>query len=84
MGKEMTVEALIDVFDDQVRRLVGEGVPVDRIADAMKVSTLRAEMLHGTGSMRKLNAIAERLRGTSERATFAEEDEPVEGSRFTG
>jgi hypothetical protein len=41
-------------------------------------------MLHGTGSMRKLHAAAERLRGTSESASFAEEDEPVEGSRFTG
>ncbi len=84
MPKDMTVEALIDVFDDQVQKLVSEGVPVDRIADAMKVSTLRAEMLHGTGSMRKLNAAAERLRGTSKGASFAEEDEPVEGSRFTG
>jgi len=81
MPKDMTVEALIDVFDDQVGKLVAEGVSVDRIADAMKVSTLRAEMLHGTGSMRKINAVAERLRSTSERASFAEEDEPGDVSR---
>ena len=44
------IEHLIEYFDRQVEMLLSEGVPSDRIAEALRLTTVRVEILHGGGS----------------------------------
>ena len=41
------IENLIEYFDQHVAVLINEGVPSDRIADALRITTVRVEILHG-------------------------------------
>lgn len=59
---DITIAALIEFFEDQVRKLANAGVPAEYASDALKVVALRAESLYGSESSRKLAAAAERLR----------------------
>ena len=44
------IEHLIEYFDRHVEMLIKEGVPSDRIAEALRLTTVRVEILHGGGS----------------------------------
>lgn len=75
----MRLQALIDLFDHQVQKLVEAGVPASSIADALKVVATRTEILHGgIDSRDKLATVAERLRRLSP------EVEPYTGSERRG
>ncbi len=64
----MRLQALIDLFDNQVEKLVEAGVPPDSIADALKVVATRTQLLHGASadSLRKLGAVANRLKALAD------------------
>ena len=62
-----TVETLIELFEQQVRKLVDGGVPADRVAEALSVTSVRAGIHYGLEGQSKLTAAAERLRIASER-----------------
>ncbi len=66
----MRLQALIDLFDNQVEKLIEVGVPADSIADALRVVVTRTEILHGTSadSLRKLDAVANRLKALAEQS----------------
>jgi hypothetical protein len=44
------IEHLIEYFDWHVEVLITEGVPPDRIAEALRLATVRVEILHGGGA----------------------------------
>ncbi len=82
-ASDLTVEALIDVWDGVVRKLIQKGVPAGRIAESLWIAGSRAEALHASDPMTKLAAAAERLRVQAEAelrgdkaATPAEEPSP--------
>jgi hypothetical protein len=85
---DLTVEALIDVWDGVVRKLVEKGVPAGRIAESLWIAGSRAEALHASDPMTKLAAAAERLRLQAEAGLRGEEpaEEPalVEEGGYTG
>ncbi len=66
----MRLQALIDLFDNQVQKLIEVGVPADSIADALKIVLTRTQILHGAsaGSLRKLGAVANRLKALAEQS----------------
>ena len=49
-GRASLIE--IKYFDRHVAMLIDEGVPSDRIAEALRLTTVRVEILHGEGSGR--------------------------------
>ena len=66
MGADITAEHLIELFERMVQRLVEQGVPAERIADALSVMSVRAGVRYGVVGPSKLTA--ERLRVASEHA----------------
>jgi hypothetical protein len=55
MRANITVETLIEFFEQQVRKLVEGGVPADRVAEALSATSVRAGVhygLEGTASSR--------------------------------
>jgi hypothetical protein len=44
------IEHLIKYFDRHVEMLIDEGVPPDRIAEALRLTTVRVEILYGGGT----------------------------------
>jgi hypothetical protein len=44
------IEYLIEYFDRHVEMLINEGVPPDRIAEALRLTTIRVEILYGGGT----------------------------------
>jgi hypothetical protein len=44
------IEHLIEYFDRHVEMLINEGVPPDRIAEALRLTTVRVEILYGGGT----------------------------------
>ena len=48
--RDSLIEHLIEYFDRHVEMLLEEGVPSDRIAEALRLTTVRVEILHGGGS----------------------------------
>src|SRR4051794_17095096 len=48
-GRASLIEHLIEYFDCHVAMLIDEGVPSDRIAEALRLTTVRVEILHGEG-----------------------------------
>ena len=67
MRANITVEHLIEFFEQQVRKLVEGGVPADRVAEALSATGVRAGVHYGLEGQSKLTAAAERLRVASER-----------------
>ena len=51
-GRASLIEHLIKYFDRHVAMLIDEGVPSNRIAEALRLTTVRVEILHGEGSGR--------------------------------
>ncbi len=74
MSANITVETLIEFFEQQVRKLVEGGVPADRVAEALSVAGIRAGIHYGLEGQGKLTAAAERLRVASAR-THAQSSE---------
>ncbi len=69
MRADITVENLIEFFERLVHKLVVEqGVPADRVAEALGVTSVRAGISCGLERHIKLTAAAERLRVASEHA----------------
>src|SRR6185503_3736478 len=68
MRANITVEHMIEFFEQQVRKLVEGGVPADRVAEALSATSVRAGVHYGLEGHSKLTAAAERLRVASERA----------------
>jgi hypothetical protein len=48
-GRASLIEHLIEYFDRRVAMLIDEGVPSDRIAEALRLTTVRVEILHEKG-----------------------------------
>jgi hypothetical protein len=44
------IEHLVEYFDRHVQVLIKEGVPPDRIAEALSLTTVRVEILYGGGT----------------------------------
>ena len=44
------IEHLVEYFDRHVQVLIKEGVPPDRIAEALKLTTIRVVILHAGGT----------------------------------
>jgi hypothetical protein len=44
------IEHLVKYFDRHVEMLINEGVPPDRIAEALRLTTVRVEILYGGGT----------------------------------
>ncbi len=66
-GLSVRVQVLIDYLDEVVSKLIEARAPVETIIDALKVVTTRTELLHGgTASLRKLDAVANRLKALAE------------------
>ena len=68
MRADITAEQLVEFFERVVQKLVEQGVPAERITDALSVMSVRAGVRYGVVSQSKLTAAAERLRVASEHA----------------
>jgi hypothetical protein len=66
MRADITAEQLVEFFERMVQKLVEQGVPAERIADALSVMSVRAGVRYGVVGPSKLTAAAERLRVASE------------------
>ena len=58
--QDVSIEHLIRFFDRQVEKLVEGGVPVDRVADALKMAAIRTEILHNVAALDTLSAVGNR------------------------
>jgi hypothetical protein len=58
--RDVSLETLIEFFDEQVEKLVKCGVPPDRVADALKMTVIRTEILHNVAALDTLSAVANR------------------------
>ena len=47
---DLTLDQLIEFFDDAAWKLVSAGVPAERLADALKIVATRTEILRREGS----------------------------------
>ncbi len=47
---DLTLDQLIEFFDDAAWKLVSAGVPAERLADALKIVATRTEILRRQGS----------------------------------
>jgi len=68
MRADITAEQLVEFFERMVQKLVEQGVPAERIADALSVMSVRAGVRYGVVGPSKLTAAVERLRVASEHA----------------
>ena len=68
----MRLQALIDLFENQVQKLVEDGVPANNIVDALRVVVTRTEILHGTSAdslKKQLSVVTNRLKALAEGQT---------------
>jgi hypothetical protein len=68
MRADITAEQLVEFFERVVQKLVEQGVPAERITDALNVMSVRAGVRYGVVGPSKLTAAVERLRVASEHA----------------
>ena len=83
-ASDLTVEALVTVWDGLVQKLVDQGVPAGRVAESLWIAGSRAEAHHASDPVRKLAAAAERLRLQAEAELRGDEDpaeEPIPEER---
>ena len=68
MRADITAEQLVEFFERMVQKLVEQGVPAERIADALSVMSVRAGVRYSVVGQSKLTVAVERLRAASEHA----------------
>ncbi len=71
-ASDVTVEALIDIWDRLAKKLVNAGLPADRVANSLWVTAA----LYASDPAKKLSAAAQRMRGVDDSATTSESDRP--------